>query len=174
MHQLLYHRSPNTQTTFSQNFGARFFLCSSTWFSFMLRLSLAGAFGHTKLRVDGDQLHVRRLFGIIQHVRPADGSDNSASPDFRPASDQGRRPLLSESDCESPTHLGVFLVQVPLAEGIGQSRDRLVLRADIGWNLRLTGVTSSCEPSWLLLVFHQQLPGPLEQHQVAGVLPHLL
>ena len=98
------------------------------------RLSLAGACGRAKLRVDVDQLHVGKLLGIIQHVRPANGSDNSASPDFLPATGKGCGSFSSEGDCESPTHLGVFLVQVPLAEGIGQCRDRLVLRANIGWN----------------------------------------
>ena len=71
---------------------------------------------------------------IVPDCSPADGSDNSASPDFLPASGKGHRPLASESDCELPAHLGIFLVQVLLAEGIGQSRDCLVLPADIGWN----------------------------------------
>ncbi len=60
------------------------------------RLALAGAVGYPKLWVDVDQLHVGGTLGIIQHIRPADGSDNPAGPDFRPASLQRRWLPLSE------------------------------------------------------------------------------
>jgi len=92
--------------------------------------ALAGAIGYAKFGIDVDQLHGRTL-GIIQHVRPTDGSDDPAGPDFLAASGKRGRPLSSQGHGQPPTHLDVFLVQVPLAEGVGQDNYRLELGQDL-------------------------------------------